>query len=183
MDNIKFLPWVGSSYETKGLHEKKILLLGEAHYGEIKVANPEKVTNWVVENLAINEKKAFFTKLMRLMLLNKGHPLDQDAKSEFWSRVSFYNYCQEIVADKARVRPKDAIWKNSEPAFHQVLQKLKPDLVVVLGKELSWKIPDISDKYEFCVVNHPSSAFSYEKWIPVVRDKLASLGGFNLTEI
>lgn len=120
---------------------------------------------------------------MRLMLFNREHPVGDDAKSKFWSRVAFYNYCQEIVADKARVRPKDAIWKNSEPAFNEVLKQLKPDLVVVLGKELSRKIPDITDEYEVCVVNHPSSAFSYDKWIPVVRDKLAKLDGFKLTEI
>lgn len=183
MENVNFLPWIGSNYETEGLHGKKIMLLGEAHYGEIKETNPLNVTRAVVQDLGIKHRHSFFTKLARLMLLNRGHPLTDDARVEFWNRITFYNYCQEIVADKARVRPTDVIWKSSEPALQEVLQELNPDLVVVLGKELSSKIPNISARYAVCNVNHPSSGFSYNKWIPVVRDKLLELGPGEFTEI
>ena len=44
----------------------------------------------------------------------------------------------------------------------KVLQDLKPDLVVVLGKQLAKNLPAPVDGITFCKVNHPSSGFKYE---------------------
>jgi ABC-type Fe3+-hydroxamate transport system substrate-binding protein len=93
-------------------------------------------------------------------------------RQEFWGKIAFYNYVQEFPSDRARVPPSERMWLEAKDPFLRTLMELEPDLVVVLGKRLSENLPDIPDQIDVCIVNHPSSIFSYKKWIPVLEQSL-----------
>lgn len=54
------------------------------------------------------------------------------------------------------------MWNRSENVYHQVLQCLEPDLLVVLGKQLAKILPVPVDGITLCKVNYPSSGFTYK---------------------
>jgi len=64
------------------------------------------------------------------------------------------------------------MWEQSCPALLEVIEELSPDVILVLGKELAKKLPKISEKYKLCKIQHPSSGFSAEKWVPIFKESL-----------
>ncbi|WP_223669710.1 hypothetical protein [Kangiella shandongensis] len=126
--------------------------------------------------LGITGKHSFFTILAKSLSLDSSAVLSSDDKKHFWDKVAFYNFCQEIVAEKARKSPSPQIWKLSTEPFYEVLNELKPDLILVLGKRLSYNLPKIPDNIKYKVINHPSSGFSYARWIPQIKEALINSG-------
>ena len=177
MQKSVFKPWVGEKYNEEGLYGVKILFLGESHYGTKGNEKPETTIN-VVKRLALCEERChrFFTTTAKLALLkNSKNSITKKERKELWNKVAFYNYIQEFVANKARVRPSDEMWSFSEKAFLDVIEELQPQLIVVLGKELGRKLPSIPNNIVVCRVNHPSSGFKYSEWLPVFKDSLKQL--------
>jgi len=72
------------------------------------------------------------------------------------------------------------MWSFSEKAFLDVIDELKPQLIVILGKELNKKLPSLPKDIVICRVNHPSSGFKYSEWIPVFKDSLKQLDITNI---
>ncbi|MDH7914640.1 hypothetical protein [Winogradskyella sp. SYSU M77433] len=189
-------PWIGNNYENGGIFNKKILILGESHYGTDKDA-------WFNENLTrlsiqqkIGEatgengkfyKKAFHTNIFKAF---NEKPATNENKVDFWHSVAYFNYVQGSVGDKPRVRPIKEDWEKSFQPTLDSIKLLKPDLIVVLGYTL-WK--NIwhrfeNDVYEkttfnnnhnihklrtdnnplmFCI-KHPSSGFSSNYFRPEI---------------
>jgi hypothetical protein len=119
------------------------------------------------------------------------------AREDFLRTVAFYNFVQEPAGTIPRARPSAAMWGQASPAFVEVLEKLQPQFVLVLGKELWKRIslpfepgpavqlsdgePSESRLYVmaaggqsfFFPINHPSSpGWSYSKWYPWVKAAL-----------
>ena len=93
--------------------------------------------------------------------------MTKDEKAEFWNKVAFYNYIQEVVGEEPRDRPTDAMWERAEQPFLQVVKSLSPDIVVVLGAHLSHHINQIKDQCPttyFCHWYHPSSFGAFKKY-------------------
>lgn len=161
MENIAFKPWVGRNYITNKFGAK-ILVLGESHYGspedEYEDYTIDVVKMWGQEN-----RLAFFTKIAKTLLnYDSSDYLNDHERYALWENVSFYNYVQAIVGEGARIRPSDEMWKKSEIAFQEVIQRFEPQIIIVLGKELADNLPIISEEIEVCFLNHPSSGgYSY----------------------
>lgn len=83
---------------------------------------------------------------------------------------------------KALQRPTPDMWKRSEEAYYQVLQELKPDLVVVLGKQLARNLPAAVDGIVLCEVNHPSSGFKYQDHVQSLVDAIEEAKGIKLLD-
>ncbi|HBC3401587.1 TPA: hypothetical protein KDX79_003445 [Vibrio parahaemolyticus] len=161
MGYIVFKPWVGRNYTTNNFGAR-ILVLGESHYGspedEYEDYTIDVVKMWGQEN-----RLAFFTKIAKTLLnYDSSDYLNEHERYALWENVSFYNYVQAIVGEEARIRPSSEMWKKSEMAFQEVIQRLEPQIIIVLGKELADNLPIIPEEIEVCFLNHPSSGrYSY----------------------
>ncbi|SHO23031.1 Putative uncharacterized protein [Moritella viscosa] len=161
MGNIVFKPWIGSNY-TSNKFGARILVLGESHYGspedEYEDYTVDVVKMWGQEN-----RLAFFTKIAKTLLnYDSSNYLNEHERHTLWENVSFYNYVQAIVGEGARIRPSDEMWKKSEVAFQEVIERLDPQIIIVLGMELAENLPKIPEGIEVCFLNHPSSGgYSY----------------------
>ena len=164
--NVKFQPWVGDNYENENL---KILVLGESHYGNAE-ENKETFTQDVIKSWALREEGSikFFTTIAKILSDKTEVYLSDDDAKEFWHKVAFYNYVQDFVGEEARMRPTELMWKEAKLPFIQVVNKLKPNIVVVLGSHLGEYIEEYADQFEntiFCYWYHPSTPryFKYQK--------------------
>jgi hypothetical protein len=150
-DSVMFFPWIGNDYYKGGIFHKKILILGEAHYCwtikdcegcQLGIKNGcngmtiQVIKNQISEN---GQKHAIFTKLAKLFLDKESINLTE--KTSFWNSVTFYNYIQTSAADKARVAPSNEMWSISEIPFYEVMEKLEPDFLLVLGSRLWENLP------------------------------------------
>ena len=205
MKNVYFEPWVGKRYNS-GYCGKRVLILGESHYRWPK-AQPDELGRWLTRQCVeeqIGERKPktfkggstpFWTNIV-VAFTKKRNPSLED-KKEFWHSVAFYNYIQEIVGEKkARKRspsPSTEMWANARDPFSEVLAKLRPQYIVVLGVGLWWKLPNCGEERKIArvpcgegktgfyscgkgkalafQVEHPSSgSFSSLKWhAPLMR--------------
>jgi hypothetical protein len=161
---VVFQPWVGNLYRASNRFGVRVLVLGESHYGDESETRPT-VTTEVVRWLAQDERHAFFTKVSKVLLGLDGDTwLNDEARGEVWEHVAFYNYIQGFVSTDPRVRPTTEMWENSREPFLQVVRELNPQLILVLGIELGRNISAVNGDIEVCVIQHPSTGFSYEKW-------------------
>ena len=157
MENYKDLgltwkPWIGNNYTNGGIFDKKILILGESHYGSDK-------DSWFNENLTIlsiqekigeakGEKGKFYKKAFHTNIFKAFNekPATNQNKIEFWHSVAYFNYVQGSVGEKPRERPEKNDWDLSFSAVKKTFDLLKPEIIVVLGYTL-WE--NIWRKFDF----------------------------------
>jgi hypothetical protein len=164
---IIFEPWIGRLFEDNNHFGIRVLVLGESHYGD-GAETRATVTSEVVRSLAQDERHAFFTKVSKVLLgLDGATTIDNETRGEIWEHIAFYNYIQGFVGTDARVRPTAEMWDEAREPFFKVVHDLNPKLILVLGKELGNSLPNIPEGIEVCIIQHPSTGFSYEKWNPL----------------
>ena len=73
--------------------------------------------------------------------------LEFEDKKNAWEHLSFYNYVQEAMTGP-RVSPTPEDFKNSEEAFWEILNELKPDLIIVWGARLYNNLPQEGKQLE-----------------------------------
>ena len=168
-------PWIGKRYEEGSRLGAKVLFLGESMYsfsGEepIKHAVQLDVQKYVMGD----ERRAFYTKVAHVVLNRDGGYIDAESVREAWQDIAFTNFVQAYVGDDNRVPVESSLWKRSEKAFHEVLETLRPQLIVVLGARLAEKLP-ATPGIERVGIHHPQSSFEYARWNPVVQAALAKI--------
>lgn len=173
MNKIIFDPWIGSRYESENHFGRRVLVLGESHYGEVSETRPT-FTKEIIKRLGQDERSAFFTKVAKVLLdFDADMYISYSQRSEIWEDVAFYNYIPGFVSEDARVRPSSEQWESAPLPFKQVIDMLKPQFILVLGKELGAQIPIVDPSITVCVIQHPSTGFSYEVWNPVFKKALS----------
>ncbi len=194
MSEIFFKPFVGKSYE-KGLFGKRVMILGESHYGEDGEGFTCDMTQAVLKiyleyRLNKNGKHQrwmnTFLKFERSLVDRKTEGKESE---KIWNSLIFYNYLQEPMSGPRKVGTKEQ-YKNAENAFFEVVEDKQPEYIIVWGKRLynsmpmdGWKhcsIIEVDGKktaqgiYTTCnnvkvmAVNHPSSAYSWSYWHKVI---------------
>lgn len=145
MSTVFFKPWIGADYESgwKGI---RTLVLGESHYEweEDKSLTPTLTIGCIEEQIQGDYTKQFWTNIV-VAFLGKRPTLEE--KRSFWQSVAFYNYIQESVGFGARVRPNTERWRNAKKPFSEILAKLKPQFLVVMGKQVWYGLPDFDGYY------------------------------------
>lgn len=164
MYNITFKPFVGNNYH---LQSPKFLILGESHY-DGEGADNEDFTCMVVKKYAQQEngeKRKFFT----IIAKNVDNELDNNTAKSLWGKVAFYNYVQTIVGSGPRQRPSIEMFDMSRQAFKTVVESLKPDIIVILGRHLGNHLIQHKDYFAFsdskpilCYWSHPSSPMYFK---------------------
>ena len=190
MGNVNFLPWIGNHYRTTGFAGKSILALGESHYCDKSSDAMEDITRKVIADLfdPQSEHEAYkntYTKFAEALLGR--NCLSFEDKERLWNSIAFYNYVQ-VPMTGARVAPSQKDFRDSEAAFFEVLETLRPDIVIVWGSRLYNNLPQgglqgddlrapdgrwvetwryfLGEGKEVKVVPimHPSSSFSPDFW-------------------
>ena len=139
MDHVRFRPWIGNKYEAGNRFGKRVLVLGESHYGDWVDAN-EDFTTFIMRRYGMPVGGgAFFAKVVKVLLqMDVTDGLTAKDRAETWQHVAFYNYVQELVGDEARQRPTNAMWIEAERPFLEVVDALRPHVILALGNELIW---------------------------------------------
>ena len=144
MTQKSFKPWVGKNYRDTGL-----LLLGESAYSwreNNKLQHPTlDLPTKSVEEVLNNFEKAndmpFIKKLSR-GLAGEREP-SKELLYNVWHLVAFTNYVGGTVGDAPRKRPTSDMWKAAKRAFHpDILNKLEPQRIIVLGKDMWSQMPE-----------------------------------------
>ena len=141
MSNIKFNPWMGKNY-TRSKFGKRMLVLGESHYcANVEEAVPS-LTQDIINDLFDSESefegyKNTYTKFIRAL---SGTDVSRFDVKPIWDEVMFYNYVQFPIP-AARVEPIFKEFTDSEPAFWEVMEGYRPDVVIVWGHRLYNNLP------------------------------------------
>lgn len=141
MKNVFFQPWVGKDYGNGGIFGKKILVVGESHYcggcpdcGNLSDTNEcaQFTTEHCIKPLLAGSVDGWtptFRKFERSLV---GHTTDLDESNRIWQSLAFYNYLQTSM-DVARKAGSYEDYRNAEPAFFEVLEHLRPDVLIAWG--------------------------------------------------
>ncbi len=159
-----FHPWVGSLYSSEGIHGKRLLILGESHYGGLNNEYPEFTIN-VIQDMALDKGRLpFFSRIQRLVVGGRGS-FSTAQRHDFWQRVAFYNYIQSALSGGPRCRPTPDQWRVASTPFLQTIAELAPHYMLVLGLELFRHLPPLPCGISACPVQHPSAfGFKYSDW-------------------
>lgn len=176
---IRFLPWIGDQYFKSGFGGYKILLLGESHYSDTPDDrdNPE-LTRMIVAHYALGPKPHRYFSILSALVAGAARPrnLTPAQQGHIWQSLCFYNYVQDLLP-VARRRPSPDMWKNAAQPFAEILGELRPDILLVAGKQLSWHIPALPEYIAALHITHPSAfGFSYTSALAALNGQLP--GGF-----
>jgi hypothetical protein len=193
IEGVRFQPWVGENYRS-GV--RKLLVLGMSHYRwEKEQKTPDYfITNSVIGHWSTSkETRKFFTNIAGTCI---GHIPNTLEREKFWDAVAFYNYIQEFVGDAPRQSHDYKLWQRSEPAFAKVLLRLKPKMVLVIGRR-NWRYiaslnrssgerlrhapePKFANTWRYPVgsgetalafhVKHTSAGYNFRKFWPLFQD-------------
>lgn len=200
-DKVTFHPWVGDKYEygIKGFDEngkivygtkedpgKKILVVGESHYcanladdkSKLSKLTKKIIADLIDPNSEWEPYKNTYTKFIK-SLTGYLDNLEFYDKKEAWEHLGFYNYVQKAMIGP-RVTPTSKDFKNSEEAFWEILNKLKPDLVIIWGARLYNNLPQEGKQLEdFTVQNKYGDDVYVEVWSYEIDNKDTPLIGIN----
>jgi hypothetical protein len=156
------------------------MVLAESHYngpkdGSQPKGNHQDFTTKVVGGIVERNDKGWrtrlFVKVSRLILRALRADHEKEDWRELWNSLLFYNFVQSRLINNVRHRPTDGDWKTGEEALPEVLQRHKPNLVLVLGVELAkYAVPIIKKsrpQIRSVPIRHPSSfGWKYEAdWV------------------
>lgn len=185
-------PWVGSAYG-----DKRLLLLGESTYSwldqngtvrEPSVRHAIELVEDVIDNFPTN----YFMNCVSRAITGADAP-DQAQLGEAWSRVAFTNYVAETVGMGSRLRPTLEMWQDARQRFPNLLNRLNPANIIVLGKTMWSMMPNtdiwLTDDVQayrredggmtVCwAINHPTAGTSWKRLRQVIqfaRDRIVAL--------
>ena len=143
MTQKSFRPWVGAHYD-----ETRLLLLGESAYSwgrrKDQRPTPDLPTIMVKEVLDDfgNANDRSFMKILSQGLAGEKEP-SKELLHHVWNRVALTNYVGGTVGEGPRKRPTSDMWKAAKDVFRpDILNKLRPRRIIVIGKTMWSKMPD-----------------------------------------
>ncbi len=142
---LRYKPWVGKFYNNRNNPlGTKLLILGESHWGMDEIEDGEwdvqNITKLIIKRQISGEKRIrFLTSIFRICKKQFGNLSEED----FWNSVVLYNYIQvKGNINKPGDRPTSEQWEASIKPFINVIRKFTPNKMLVLGKQLWFKLPN-----------------------------------------
>jgi hypothetical protein len=141
---IHFIPLVGPRYEEGLVSDVRVLILGESHYG----SDPNEPRfgrgcthhhfGGYLEGCDVTGETQFFQKLPKIVARNVAPTSEETALA--WQRVSYANAVQSLLSGPSR-SPSNDQFAAAGPALKEMVEKLKPDAILMLGRRLWNRIP------------------------------------------
>ena len=179
--SVHFKPWIGQNYEVPNYFGVRVLVLGESHYG-VESPRSYDTTRVVVRNNGLREGSTTFTKLTKILANQTEDMPSAKTRSDVWQSLVFYNFIQEFVAPlgKPRVPPTKEMRKTAWEPFTEVLERCRPELLVLLGGIVKAEVLKASEQAllplpKVCTLRHPAAALRYEEWCPVFQQHLQAI--------
>ena len=171
---VTFHPWVGEQYGRESRFGVRLIVVGESHYDEDPEFSDAGFTQEVVRIWGQRKRARFFTVTAKVLRGSAGW-IDDDARSEIWEHLAFYNFVQSVVVPGPRTPPSFRQWCEAQTPFKTVLRSLEPDAVLVLGWRLAEHVLHRPESVSFETIAHPSSSHvRYEEAIPAFERLLAN---------
>ena len=176
-NGVGFYPWIGERYDGDNRFGVRVLVLGESHYGEKGTEVPtytRGVVCWHTQRARTGEgiTSQFFTKVATV-LCEKPEGINDGDLAKVFQEIAFYNFLQTFKGGTARGKATSQEWEDSQAPLKTVLDGLRPDAVLVLGRELSRRIPDFPEDTPRADIAHPAwPDFSYNEAIPKFQNLL-----------
>jgi hypothetical protein len=178
-------------------NDVRLLVLGDSHYG-IDDDERSDFTGHVVECfLKKGENPRFFGAVTSTLSGNRYGDMQKDKIRSVFNDIAFYNFVKESAGPIARSAPTRRAFTNSYAAFFEVLTALAPTHVWVCGRRLWNNMPYSKNMPEFPFIDlgtiekcgkragigeylvgaskvrclatgHPSGAFSWKDWRPLI---------------
>ena len=191
MNKVHYLPWIGKDYPAGGIFSQKILVLGESHYTDEEKGS-DFTRNVVSDYLNPEKRDSWMPTFLKFERSLVGHVADQKERAAIWNSVAFYNYLQETVSGP-REKGRREMYEQSKAPFFQVLNELRPDMMIVWGYRLWNNLPgekwqDGQDIYiddykvlqgayiledgtpvKVVCVYHPAAGYSWDYWHRVIK--------------
>lgn len=137
-DAVHFHPLVGPQYQQGLVAGLRVLLLGESHYdaaptdGDERETTQDEFKDYWEDTCKIYPGNRFWGRLQRIVTRDLAPTPAESAAA--WRRIAFANLVQRFVGSSSRDRPSRGMWATGRPAFDEIVQKLRPHAVLVLGK-------------------------------------------------
>lgn len=160
-EEVYFAPWIGVDYEKRHFFGKRTLVLGNSHYCSEKEVDCEErkelgsCPRIRYQDCCYNTIQAMvlrFNFVQRCALCVVGglteEEIQQKEKVNFArDSICFYNFVQESLWNGS-ASPSTLQCKKSDNAFFEVLEKLRPELVIALGTSHMYKdLPGDASRY------------------------------------
>ena len=136
---IFFQPWVGTEYNSGGVFGKKVLVLGESHYGNTPDATDDTIgtiKEFVYDYWSAPYQQTFLCFERALA----GREISQEEREQLWNSIIFYNFFQKSTIGP-RTGPDMTVQQESEEAFRELLEQYQPDAIIVWGQRLYNLLP------------------------------------------
>lgn len=193
---IKFQPFVGKNYASS-IWKQRVMALGESHY----CANPSDAISTITQDIIMdlyNPNSTFeyykntYTKFVNSLSGIKFKWKNFEDIEQIWNSIIFYNYVQFPISS-ARKAPTKQEFTDSEDAFWEILEKYRPNKIIVWGQRLykhlpqkGYQLPDIiapngkaiktfaytlqdGTEIQLLPIYHPSGPFSSEYWHNIIN--------------
>lgn len=197
--NLKWLPWIGKHYS-----KTNTVILGESQYEDGDAWQDANI-NATRTNISLRfsgSRGKLFTNVEKV-LLDMNNPTLAEGNN-VWKSVTYFNLVQRLLSSKEE-RPDDKDFDKGWQVFFSIVDIIKPNICIVLGKsscgrlgyylnnnETGWE-RNVSEFYQtekvisltknehklkLIFINHPSGsrAFNYEKWAKLIGDNVPELG-------
>ena len=163
-EGVGFLPWIGERYDGENRFGIRLLVLGESHYHD-DGPGTTRGTIWKYTQPG-GERHRFFTVIANVVRGERGW-IGPEALARVFQELAFYNFVQSQVGSAPRGQPTFRQWVEAQDPLKTVLGVLRPDAVLVLGRELRRHILDWPGGIERETIAHPaSSRLRYDEAFP-----------------
>jgi hypothetical protein len=136
-----WVPWQGVNYPAR-----RLLLLGESCYswrenGELIHPEPHHPVNLAEWAMAEPDTPIRFLRKLTRALCGVEAPSAEQTQIA-WQSIAFTNYVPVAVGEGHAANPTVALWAQAASELPDVLNLLKPRLVIVLGREMWNRMPE-----------------------------------------
>ena len=142
----EFQPWI--PHVGRNFEKTQLLLLGESAYSW---EDPPKSGNYRVPELRhpqdmVKYVTCNFPKDRFITCLTRGITGEESPEKEkminAWDRVAFTNYVPGSVGKGPRSRPSREQWEAAQGQWKELLNKIRPRRVIVVGKTAWGEMPE-----------------------------------------
>ena len=137
LKKARIIPWVGENYGA-GVYDKKILILGESHYGEPsdnEEDNRNQTIDVITEIIDDYRGDGYQQTFLCFERALAGREINEEERRKLWNSVMFYNYFQ-LETSGPRKYPNMDSAKMSEEAFRELLEVYQPEAIIMWGVRL-----------------------------------------------
>lgn len=128
---LKRYPWVGCNFAGS---KCRPLIIGDSHYATSQEAKKEfddkKSTRWIVDSMINNKCNGELSHSMFEGLLKTFIKSTPENVKDFWSKIAFYNFVQEIM-DKSSAKPTANQKKDGWMCLVDVVKALHPTSILI----------------------------------------------------